>query len=294
MATLTLTIDNNDAKLISNLATAADIHTLLERVDTTTKTISEGKDLIILTDRTRAIDQIKRLYAVIVGFSAITLLSNYVICIRTLDPAARGLEAYGILASQTISFFSLLILFLLGAERLLDTRYLQITSVVPSWYGLMGDVIGLLVTAGWFAVLANLSPVATGTSPTIQLSDLRDSQRYFVYVLLAIYVADLVFLAIQLVRFNYQKKKLANDTVASRQQDAAAKIHKKWIGLNLVMAFFLAIITIYFAKAPQQYIYPNLVSLFLIAIHFGRFWYDLAKTFTFYYPEGKLTTAPTS
>jgi hypothetical protein len=218
MPKLTMEISEDDAKTVFDVSKIANLHPLLVNVDNKTanldpllvevdkkianshrllenvdKKIASPDDLQLLTDRTRAMEQIKRLYTVIAGFAATAFLINSVAFIRALDSKA-GNEPYAILASELVAFFSLLILFLFGAERLLDTKYLQPKSPVPSWYGLTWDVVSLIATVGWFVVLAHLLPTAAQLKPPPDLSSiLHDSQKNFMWALVLLYVADTVF-----------------------------------------------------------------------------------------------------
>jgi hypothetical protein len=301
MSTLTFKIDDADAKLLTDLAKAAVLSPVVDRIDKTTQKISEGADQLIITDRTRAIEQFKRFYAVIAGFAAVTFLNNAILCVRHLEPASGIALGYGILIAQLISFFSLLILFVFGAERLLDMRYLQPNSEVPSWSSLVTDIFSLLITVGWFAVLANLLPVPTVTNPggdlprpppTVKLDDLRDSLRLFFYALCFVYLVDLIFLGVQREKFKKQKPLVLSAPGAPKQLTAQS-IHQKWLIINGLTFAGMLIISAHLMTAKDG-AYYGLASFGLGAIHLGRFWWDFSATFPFYYPSKALSSPPTA
>ena len=300
MPSLILKIEDADAKLLSELASAAELKIVMDRVDTTTRKISEGADMIVATDRTRAIEQIKRLYSVIVGFATITFLSGAVFCIRNMDGQNPG-EAYGILISQATCFFTLLVLFVFGAERLLDLRYLQVTSAVPSWKALFGDVACVLFTASWFAVLANLLPVAKGAPPLVQLTDLEESQKLFVHALLAIYLIDIAILWIQGRAFKKRSGQLNDHDELATEQKNWEEIHGTWRRINVGMCIVMVLVAAYlnareiaaYLNVPAPAIYINGVSAILFLAHALRFVVDVSRTFAFYYPQKRLSTQPT-
>jgi len=150
----------------------------------------------IIAERTRTIDQIKRLYAVVMGFAVTTCFANIYACARTVGFDDK--IGISIILAQGVTFVSLITLFYLGAERLLDTRYLQADSRVPSRLGLLFDLFSLGLTAGWFVVLAN-----TFTDPSkgpLTNQTLRDELDAFVTNLLILYGADTFLLSCQLIR----------------------------------------------------------------------------------------------
>ncbi len=294
MAILTLKVEATDDKLISELAKAADIAAGLKEVEgrvdavgkkveavgETAKTILDGKDALVLMERTRAIDQVKRLYTVMVGFATITLLTNVVANVRNLDPDAPPMEAYLILASLIVSFFSLLILFIFGAERLLDVRYLEVGKRAPKWVGLMWDVISLLGTAAWFGIVANLLPVTTSKVPTIGIDLLRQAQSDFIAFLMILYFADLILLLIQLARIG------GSNSVASRA-------HWTWFVLNALSLGALYLTQKHLSNVPDPTLYKDasLVTAVLIGLHIVRFFSDVWMTFPFYYPGKEYSIA---
>lgn len=285
MAILTLKIEEADKEVISALAKASELHAAVEQLGLTAQKIFAAENAVIIADRTRAVEQVKRLYAVIVGFSTITFLTGAITCLRALNATDR-IEAYGILLSQSICFFTLLILFVFGAERLLDLRYLQQNSPVPAWQALFGDVVCVLFTASWFAILANMLPVAVGTPPLLGLPELEKSQELFVSALAAIYLADVIVLWMQARRFS-------RESVANSEAQNWNRYHTTWKRINLVMLLVTALLLLYlesgvvapmvYLKAPQE-ISVNAVSLILGVAHILRFLFDVARTYPFYYP----------
>ena len=109
----------------------------------------EGSDkwqqqALYFSDRSRAIDQIKRLYAVIMGFALTTAIGNAYLCLRMLKPELKSFDAYLLIIAPLIPFVSLLALFYLGAERLLDRKYLEENpQVTPHKLGLDLATVGL-------------------------------------------------------------------------------------------------------------------------------------------------------
>jgi hypothetical protein len=149
-------------------------------------------------------------------------------------------------------------------------------------------------TASFFAVLANLLPVSNASPPMIKLTELQESQRSFVFVLLGIYLLDLIFVWLQKAKFEQHQKYLveSNELAAAEHQALAAKKHVFWLKANFGAAIALSLLTVYLVSAPLAWAFPVLVSSLLIVIHIARFCYDISHTFGFYYPEALLSSNP--
>jgi hypothetical protein len=136
----------------------------------------------IIAERTRTIDQIKRLYAVVMGYSVTSCFTNMYACARIISSDMT--IGISIILAQGLVFVSLIALFYLGAERLLDKRYLQADSKVPSRHGLLFDLLCLGATAAWFVILADTFPNVSQASLTA--GDLRHGMRLFIINLLVL------------------------------------------------------------------------------------------------------------
>jgi hypothetical protein len=107
-----------------------------------------------------------------------------------------------IVVSELLSFISLIALFFLGTERLLDSTYLNIRSDLPTRGVLLFDLIWLGLTAALFVILADTIPdryIIEHAVSHISLDDtthlqqsflqcLTKRQEDFVVILLLIYV----------------------------------------------------------------------------------------------------------
>src|SRR5581483_11460536 len=155
-------------------------------------------------ERVRTVEQIKRLYAVAMGFAATACLTGIYGCARVVG--FGDTYALSILAAQGIAFVTLITLFYLGNERLFEIRYLRPDSPVPTRRGLLIDL------------------AACG-------AEIAAYFHTFVRNLLLLYAVDLVFLAVQFVRI-----------VRERPDNwrRAGHAHAVWIALNLVSLGLLA------------------------------------------------------
>src|ERR1043166_5061179 len=115
----------------------------------------------IRAERTRTVEQIKRLFAVVMGLAVIRCISNIYSLIKPIitpplvNPSASFQEhaqELVILFAQGITFFFLCSLFYLGWERSLERRYLQPDSPVPRPERLLFDLFCLSWTALWFVI----------------------------------------------------------------------------------------------------------------------------------------------
>lgn len=230
----------------------------------------------IIAERTRTIDQIKRLYAVVMGYAVTTCFSNIYACARNIGfDDTIGLS---IILAQGITFVSLITLFFLGAERLLDTRYLQADSRVPSPSGLLFDLFSLGLTAAWFVVLANT--FADASKGQLKDTDLQAELGAFITNLLILYGLDTFLLVCQLIRAR-------GGPVSSRQD--AIYAHVWWIVLNLVCGAALVwLIPLFAGRVIALGWRLDAVAVAVCALHVARFFADFMRTYRFYYPPWEL------
>jgi hypothetical protein len=247
----------------------ADLGTLVDR-----QKAKENKARI-LAERGRTIDQIKRLYAVVMGYALITCFTNAYLCYRALDKYSW--DANSILIAPVISFTSLIALFFLGAERMLDRKYLQESKPKPpTRAGLLIDLATLGISAAWFVILANIFQPPTGTAK-LTIGNLHEFQTRFINAVLVLYVLDLVLLAVQAIVILVQ-------TGWGGRADDIFKAHLKWLGINVVSATFLCG-TLYLSDGTFSKYEIGIVASCLVLIHLVRFFWDFLWTFEFYYPK---------
>lgn len=244
-------------------------------------TISAEKNAQLYADRIRFIDQIKRLYAVVMGFAVISCFSNVYLVMRSMEN--NRYEAFWVLFAEVSSLLSLIALLYLGAERLLDTRYLHYQNQAPSRLSLAIDLLSLATTAIWFVILANTFP--DSRKAPITIDDVWHYQEIFIEFLCILYMIDIIFLIIQWVRLKVSKK----DGVPTSKN--ASYAHGVWIILNSIALFFL--VMIWYFLYPKSFC-ENIhsvwsvdiywVPLVLLVINVGRSTIDYIATFEFYYP----------
>lgn len=76
----------------------------------------------VLTERSRTIDQVKRVYAVIMGFALTSCFGNI---FKGIVASEYDFECGSIFLADGLTLLSLATLFYLGSERMLDVRYLR-------------------------------------------------------------------------------------------------------------------------------------------------------------------------
>jgi len=222
----------------------------------------------ILADRVRALDQIKRLYAVVLGFALTTGITNAYLCERALDKFSW--EAGSIVVAPVISSASLMVLFALGAERFLDRRYLQPDSPVATRWSLFIDLFTLGLTAAWFVILSNIFQAPPPNAPRLSLGELRGFQAHFIKYLVVFYLLDIFCLAINLFR--------------GRADPEHRRAHWIWIWINAACAVLLFLANRYISDMALPLVGFSLIATLLTAIHMIRFAVDYRHTFKFYYP----------
>jgi hypothetical protein len=247
----------------------------------------------IVADRVRTIDQLKRLYAVVMGFAVTQCFTHIYGCAQSIHLfSVSGL----ILFAQGISFITLIVLFYLGAERLFDNRYLRPKSGVPHPIGLLIDIITTGITAIWFVVLADTfaDPAFIKPPETIE-SAISTNFHYFIVNLLLLYSVDAVFLLIQIVHTHLYK-----DRISDYQK--SINHHYIWLALNVAgMVLFYPVVVNFTGNEIAQLI-SNLVpdaiagiftndkflACYIIVLHTARFIADYWYAYHSYYPPDEL------
>jgi hypothetical protein len=254
----------------------------------------------ILSERIRAIDQIKRLYAVVMGFSVTNLIGN-LYSIAKSDFFDWSTELPFLLA-QGLCFLSLITLFYLGAERTLETRYLRPDSRVPGRSDLLLDGIMLGSQALLFVILSNTVPALTSSIVDPRPSEIATArigyevmyQASFVKNVIFLRLVDSVFLSIELIRLvpasrlRPQFRRLGTQVFrleASRDGDNLADALFVWLALNLLSILVLTVALRWqFSAVTVAGLSVNILSMILAVWHTVRFCFDFGLTFPFYYP----------
>jgi hypothetical protein len=240
----------------------------------------EKRKAEILNERCRTIEQVKRLYAVVMGFAVWSCITNtYQSARRLADLPSLQWDSYLILFAEFVAFNSLIALFYLGAERMLDRKYLRADSAVPKWGDLWFDLCTLGFSALLFAVLANSYPY---TSPTVMPEQIRDTlYNYFldfIILLIVLYLSDAILLF-------FQRRLVANDD-AHRELRRAYSI---WMGINVVsLVAVLLVCGLIYKWSSTIERQASITAIFLLLWHVGRFFADFISTFRFYYPPDDL------
>lgn len=245
------------------------------------------RDAQILEERIRVVEQIKRLYAVIMGFAATLCITNIFVCIKITqnDPSITfTMVTYG------FCYTSLMTLFYLGMERHLDTKYCRVDSAVPTRTQIVLDLLCLMVPSIWFIVLAYsvVAPSITGFDvkydPVLSrqlVDELGEVQRsLFVRNLLWLYVIDVVTLVVQLMLIS---KSVKEESALER----CKRVHWIWVAINMVSI----VLVVALINVPDlgDVLGMSVAAIILLAIHGARFLIDLRFTFDFYYPTQALS-----
>jgi hypothetical protein len=248
-------------------ASAADLNALH------TQLAVESNAARILNERSRTIDQIKRLYTVVMGFSLTTAVGNAYLCERAVE--MKSFEVRFILFGPVFCLGSILVLFCLGAERFFDQKYLHPTSERPNWGGLTLDLAVLGAAAGIFVVLANsFQPVA---SP-FKLDDLYKDQLLFILNLAILYGIDVACLLLQCITL-----KIEGATGRSTPEHLYGS-HRRWFFTNLFLTIVFSL-SYKFSNEVTAAIGVFGIAVALVFIHAVRFAYDFGGGFDFYYPK---------
>ena len=237
--------------------------------------IKEGNARII-AERGRTIDQIKRLYAVVMGYALTTCVATAYLCDRAVQQASW--EARSIIVAPVLCFVSLMALFYLGAERLLDRKYLRHDSRRPSRAGLFADLMTLALSAGWLVVVANIFQAPVNPNK-LDILALRQFQRDFINGLYVLYCLDIVLLAAQACILLRRKPEDWGNLL---------KAHLTWLVVNVAAISVLWFWVSTVPDGPLPHVDINAVSFYLVLLHVARFIADYTLTFKFYYPPEDL------
>jgi hypothetical protein len=256
------------------------------------KAARRGSVNLVLSERGRTIDQLKRLFAVVMGFAVTTCFINaYQSITGMIQYITFDFHVIFIVISELLSFLSLIALFFLGTERLLDSTYLNIRSDLPTHGIVLFDLIWLGLTAALFVILADTIPdryiidnaishIPHDTTILQQfLKCLTQRQEDFVVILLVIYFINSSLFGLQLKYFN---KRISEYTYAYRY----------WIKLNVVcFIIFIIIITVFpilHLSVHHNLYIISVLSVSLIFVHLVRFYFDFRITFGVYFPKTKM------
>ena len=236
--------------------------------DTTVTLVVESKRT---ADRSRTLDQIKRIYAVVMGFGATECIKN--VFFSTFHvPEAERLSAALLFGSFGVAFLSLLTLFFLGAERYLDGRYLS-ADREASRVGVGFDLLNLNVTAVWFVVLSQSFPATSATGPiTMVLSERHAAHLPFIGNLIWLNLIDLVLLGTQIARIHSSEAETA-------ERVSMTRAHWIWIAINLATLVALGLLWHYGTVFSAIE-----VAAVVFTVHVVRFIVDFWLTFRFYFP----------
>lgn len=276
MAIIKLEIDiqEKDRDLISKLGSiAAEYQSADERAKAAENRAKiDQENAHIYAVRGRTVDQIKRLYAVVMGFALTTCFANAFLCVRRVDPAEA--RSYIILCVAVFCFVSLISLFYLGAERMLEAKYLGLKSRPAKPRELLGDIATLWVTAAIFVVIANSFPETSQSKP-LAPGAVDKFLAEFIWYLAALYVADILFLWLQW-------DLLDKDEVPHPELIGA---HKCWLICNGValLAMLAASAALWFSYVSEIWI-----AVGIAVVHAVRFWQDYTRTFHAYFPQAPI------
>lgn len=245
----------------------------------------EKSDDDLLKDRGRALDQVKRLYAVVMGFAITCAITGAVTCIRKLPWSMSSWDVYLVLASQVFILLSLLSLFFLAAERILDRRYLQKNRVTPTWRLFLLDLITIGGPAIIFLVIGNTFPTYSDWANVAEMrSATATTFWWFTSSLLLLYVVDVALLVIHGIRLRAEGLALAAD---KREEVEDLRRHYRfWIVSNAISAVVVAVALYCLNHYPLAGGLPSAVPVAcsLAALHLLRFLADFSWTFSSYFP----------
>jgi hypothetical protein len=266
MATVTFNLTQTDATEIAKIIAAA----------------SSAESQLWL-DRSRTIDQIKRLYAVVMGVALTTVITNCFLWDRAVPNA--GWDTHAVFLAITVSFVSPMALYYLGGERMMDQKYLRPAADNPHPIVLWLDLAMLGLTAALFVVVANAIPPPPSPDQANPLS-VKDAQRTilpFVHALAALYFIDASVLVVQAFAVSEEDEKLRS------------KLRKAYIVWAAINAFFF--LTLW--RLPELIdSWPPFLGIGALTVYIGlvalaRFFVDYLVMFPFYYPLREGTALPT-
>lgn len=220
-------------------------------------------------DRVRTLDQIKRLYAVMMGLAATHCITEAIVRIQRDH---LGVDQIVVIVCHGVIFASLIILFFLGAERYLDKKYLRAGFHNPTWKSLTLDIGCLGLSSVWFVVL--------GRSVSAPIANLPD--YYFVWNLLALYVIDLVTLGLQY-------RDISRTVPDCDETRTCKEVYSIWAIVNVCCIAAVSSLIFLFAPLALRGSGDFSLTIYimagsLLAIHLIRFYVDFSRTLEFYYP----------
>lgn len=297
--TLKVELSEDDKAVLSGLQNLADREA---------QKATDKSNALVLSERGRALEQVKRLYAVVMGFAIWSCITNSYQCARKLwNVAPDAWDSFFILFTQLFSVLSLIALFFLGAERMLDRKYLQPdTPNPPKPVEFLGDLITIGAPAILFVIIANAFPLtalalddikfAVGPSgtpaPTNFSTSVRQTFWYFVFFLIVLYAVDALSL---LLHQRALKKDNAPPAGGGRgKHQDLLDAYWWWSVINTGCLVLMSIILIAFLGLNVRYLDHSwfqtihVAAAFILVIQLVRFGVDFYKTFPAYYPQGKL------
>ncbi|HVJ56130.1 MAG TPA: hypothetical protein VM689_26955 [Aliidongia sp.] len=241
---------------------------------------------LVLADRTRTIDQVKRLYAVVMGLAVSSSFSDAykVFKLKDIDSVMIGITV-----SEILTLISLIGLFYLGAERMLDSKYLDITVKPPPRRMIfLFDLCSLGLVAALFIALADTLPDPADLNAQMRPEIyFPKSQHVFLIGLMTLYVVDFIILLGQIIIL-YARKIIRR----SPSHDASIRAHWCWILSNVIcFGIFFPFVTDPSADAIVDLLGVNRLSILLVVVHTTRFLLDYNLAFSFYYPVHALPEA---
>lgn len=211
-----------------------------------------------LKERARVIDHVKRLFAIVCGL-AITVASTNAFTCLVIAKDWVGVLQYLATLFTIVPIFH-------GAERSLDLQYLRRDSGVPTNLRFITDIWILIGMALFFVAIAQTIPNYRPPAPSA--SEVAATHSHFFLALGLFFLFDVLGLAIGLSR-------QSRESVAVVYKQA----HKRWMGLNFVMAVVCLTAWRYFDAALLC------VSLVIAMLAIVRTALDYCVGWKFLYPD---------
>ena len=232
-----------------------------------------------LNERVRAIEQIKRLYAVVIGFAVFSGISNSVQIARVIWKDGVPYEALSFLVTEVLVILSLVALFALSSERMLERRYLRPYSPVPTALHMLFDLFTIGIPAVCFVILASIFPNLQDVADNPGL--LQSYFKLFCWTLAIFYLSNCILLLLGHMWRPFNGSQTESDEVS--------KDYRIWLVINAAFAavmFVLVTSLDSFFKERAGGI--NLAAMIVLALHLIRFCLDYFWTFKGYYPQRSL------
>lgn len=221
------------------------------------------------------------------GLAVSACFSNTYHTLKYIGPF--DLNLYAAILSQFATVVTLIVLFYLGAERMLDSRYLDIeVKEPPTRRILLFDLFSLGATAAWFVVLADTLPDRDDLDKFQTVAEYTDyiigRQHAFLKVLLGLYIMD-SFILVGQIGVVWARRRFASVEITRR----ALKAHLWWVLSNVLCGLlfypFLFREPGAFSATVFTFSGMSLLSLTLFVVHIIRFVIDYVFAFDFYYPD---------